>query len=84
MTTEETMKEYTSTRMKMYIDKSRTGKWKEGEEEKLYDNIMELISMHDYCYVGLGVVERQQLDDVKSYHEWKVQINTLNALIPFD
>ena len=49
MTVEETMREYTSTRMKMYIDKARTGKWKDGEEGKLYDNIMELISMHDYC-----------------------------------
>ena len=37
----------------MYIDKE-AWKWKAGEEEKLYDNIMELISMHDYCYVGLG------------------------------
>ena len=81
MTTEETMKEYTSTRMKMYIDKSRTGKWKTGEEEKLYDNIMELIAMHDYCYVGLGITERQQLDDVKSYHEWIKQINDLKGMI---
>ena len=81
MTTEETMKEYTSTRMKMYIDKSRTGKWKAGEEEKLYDNIMELIAMHDYCYVGLGITERQQLDDVKSYHEWIQQINDLKGMI---
>lgn len=81
MTVEETMKEYTSTRMKMYIDKSRTGKWNEGEEEKLYDNIMELISMHDYCYVGLGIVERQQLDDVKSYHEWKNNIKELKGMI---
>lgn len=81
MTVEETMREYTSTRMKMYIDKERTGKWRTGEEEKLYDNIMELISMHDYCYVGLGVKERQQLDDVKSYHQLKMQMRDLAGMI---
>ena len=81
MTIEETMREYTSTRMKMYIDKAKKGKWKTGEEEKLYDNIMELISMHDYCYVGLVVIERQQLDDVKSHHEWKTQINKLKGMV---
>lgn len=81
MTVEETMREYTSTRMKMYIDKARTGKWRAGEEEKLYDNIMELISMHDYCYVGLGVTERQQLDDVKTQHELRMQLKKLNLMI---
>lgn len=81
MTVEETMREYTSTRMQMYIDKARTEKWKAGEEEKLYDNIMELISMHDYCYVGLGVTERQQLEDVKTQHQLKVQLKELNKLI---
>ena len=81
MTTEETMREYTSTRMKMYIDKTRTEKWKVGEEEKLYDNIMELISMHDYCYVGLGVTERQQLEEVKTQHQLKIQLKELNGMI---
>lgn len=81
MTVEETMREYTSTRMKMYIDKARTGKWKDGEEGKLYDNIMELISMHDYCYVGLGVKERQQLEDVKTQHNLKEQLKDLNKMI---
>ena len=81
MTVEETMREYTSTRMKMYIDKAKAGKWNSEEEERLYDNIMELISMHDYCYVGLGVKERQQLDDVKSHHEWKTQINKLKGMV---
>lgn len=81
MTVEETMREYTSTRMKMYIDKARTRKWRTGEEEKLYDNIMELISMHDYCYVGLGVKERQQLEDVKTQHNLKEQLKELNKMI---
>lgn len=81
MTVEETMREYTSTRMKMYIDKARVGKWRDGEEEKLYDNIMELISMHDYCYVGLGVTERQQLEDVKTQHSLKEQLKDLNKMI---
>lgn len=81
MTVEETMREYTSTRMKMYLDKARAGKWRTGEEEKLYDNIMELVSMHNYCYVGLGVTERQQLDDVKTQHELKMQLKKLNGMI---
>lgn len=81
MTIEETMREYTSTRMKMYIDKAKTGKWKTGEEEKLYDNIMELISMHDYCYVSLGVTERQQLEEVKAQHNLKAQLKELNKMI---
>lgn len=81
MTVEETMREYTNTRMKMYIDKMRTGKWKAGEEEKLYDNIMELISMHDYCYVGLGVSERQQLEEVKAQHKLKEQLKELSKMI---
>ena len=81
MTVEETMREYTSTRMKMYIDKARKGKWRDGEEEKLYDNIMELMSMHDYCYVGLGVTERQQLEDVKTQHTLKEQLKDLNKMI---
>lgn len=81
MTVEETMREYTRTRMKMYIDKAHKNAWKAGEEEKLYDNIMELCSMHDYCYVGLGVSERQLLDDVKTQHELKVQLKKLNGMI---
>lgn len=81
MNLEETMREYTSTRMKMYLDKARTGKWRPGEEEKLFDNIMELVSMHDYCYVGLGVTERQQLDDVKTQHELKTQLKKLTGMI---
>lgn len=81
MNVENTMREYTSTRMKMYLDKEKTGTWKPGEEEKLYDNIMELISMHDYCYVGLGVTERQQLEDVKTRHELKTQLKKLNGMI---
>lgn len=81
MNLEETMREYTSTRIKMYLDKARTGKWRTGEEEKLFDNIMELVSMHDYCYVGLGVTERQQLDDVKTQHELKTQLKKLTGMI---
>ena len=38
---------------------------KRGEEEKLYDNIMELISMHDYCYVGLGVNWKTAIRELK-------------------
>lgn len=81
MTVEETMREYTRTRMKMYIDKAHKNAWKAGEEEKLFDNIMELCSIHDYCYVGLGVSERQLLDDVKTQHELKVQLKKLNGMI---
>lgn len=81
MTVEETMREYTSTRMKMYLDKARTRAWKSDEEERLYDNIMELCSMHDYCYVGLNVAERQQLDDVKAQHELKQQLKKLTGMI---
>ena len=81
MTTEETMKEYTSTRMRMYIEKARAKNWKKGEEEKLYDNIMELISMHDYCFVGLSIADRQLLDDVKSYHELNAQLKELTGMI---
>ena len=39
MTVEEAMREYTTTRMKMYIDKAHKNTWRAGEEEKLYDNI---------------------------------------------
>lgn len=81
MTIEETMREYTSTRMKMYIDKAQKNEWRAGEEEKLYDNIMELCSMHDFCYVGLGVYERQLLDDIKTHHALKVQLKKLNGMI---
>ena len=42
---------------------------------------MELISMHDYCYVGLGVTERQQLEDVKTQHELRMQLKKLNLMI---
>lgn len=81
MTVEETMREYTSTRMKMYLDKAKSGKWREGEEEKLFDNIMELISMHDYCFVGLGVADRQQLDNVKTQHKIEIQMKKLKEMI---
>lgn len=81
MTIEDTMREYTSTRMKMYMDKAKSNTWNTGEEEKLYDNIMELISMHDYCWVGLNVSDYQLLDDVKTQHELKLQLKKLNGMI---
>ena len=43
MDTENTLREYTETRMKMYLDMIKT-KCKKEDEAKLYDNIMELIS----------------------------------------
>lgn len=81
MTVEETMREYTSTRMKMYMDKAKSNTWNTGEEEKLYDNIMELISMHDYCWVGLNVSDCQLLEDVKTQHELKTQLKKLNGMM---
>lgn len=81
MSIEETMREYTRIRMKMYMDKAKKNSWTKGEEEKLYDNIMELCSLHDYCYIGLGVNERQLLDDVKTQHELKKQLRKLSGMI---
>ena len=81
MTVEETMREYTSTRMKMYMDKAKSNTWDTREEEKLFDNIMELISMHDYCWVGLNVSDYQLLEDVKTQHELKLQLKKLNGMI---
>lgn len=68
METDETLREYTETRMKMYLDLVRT-KCKAEEEMKLYDNIMELISCMDYCFVGLNIAQSQILDDVKHKHK---------------
>lgn len=81
MTVEETMREYTSTRMKMYLEKAKTNSWNAGEEEKLFDNIIELISMHDYCWVGLNIADHHLLEDVKTQHELKLQLKKLNGMI---
>lgn len=68
METENTLREYTETRMKMYLDMIKT-KCKKEEETKLYDNIMELISCMDYCFVGLNVTGVQMLDEIKTKHK---------------
>lgn len=68
METENTLREYTETRMKMYLDMIKT-KCKREDEAKLYDNIMELISCMDYCFVGLNVTGVQMLDEIKTKHK---------------
>ena len=37
--------------------------------------------MHDYCFVGLSIADRQLLDDVKSYHELNAQLKELTGMI---
>lgn len=68
METENTLREYTETRMKMYLDMVKT-KCRKEDEEKLFDNIMELISCMDYCFVGLNVTGLQMLDEIKTKHK---------------
>lgn len=68
MTTEVNLREYTETRMKMYIDMTERKSYTREEETKLYDNIMELISCLDYCFVGLSIGGLQTLSEVKNKH----------------
>lgn len=68
MTTENNLREYTETRMKMYIDMIERSSYTREEEKQLYDNIMELVSCLDYCFVGLSMNGLQALTTVKNKH----------------
>ena len=68
MTTENNLREYTETRMKMYIDMIERNTYTWEEEKQFYDNIMELVSCLDYCFVGLSINGLQTLTTVKNKH----------------
>ena len=68
MTTENNLREYTETRIRMYLDITDRNSYTWEEENKLYDNIMELISCMDYCFVGLSINGLQTLTKVKNKH----------------
>lgn len=68
MTTENNLREYTETRMKMYIDMIERSSYTREEEKQFYDNIMELVSCLDYCFVGLSINGLQTLTTVKNKH----------------
>ena len=68
MTTENNLREYAETRMKMYIEMVERKNYTWEEEKKLYDNIMELVSCLDYCFVGLSMNGIQKLTTVKNKH----------------
>ena len=68
MTTENNLREYAETRMKMYIEMVERKSYTWEEEKKLYDNIMELVSCLDYCFVGLSMNGLQTLTKVKNKH----------------
>ena len=64
MTPEHKLREYTETRMKRDI----------------YDNIMELMSCLDYCFVGLSMNGLQTLTEVKNKHAIISNRNELNII----
>lgn len=80
MTTENNLREYTETRMKMYIDMIEKKTYTKEEEKQFYDNIMELMSCLDYCFVGLSTNGLQTLTEVKNRHAIISNKNELNII----
>lgn len=68
MTTENNLREYAETRMKMYIDMVERKSYTWEEEKQFYDNLMEIMSCLDYCFVGLTINGLQTLTEVKNKH----------------
>lgn len=80
MITENNLREYTETRMKMYIDMIEHKTYTKEEEKQFYDNIMELMSCLDYCFVGLSMNGLQTLTEVKNKHAIVSNRNELNII----
>lgn len=80
MTTENNLREYAETRMKMYIDMVDHKKYTWEEEKQFYDNIMEIMSCLDYCFVGLSINGLQTLTEVKNKHALIYNKNELNII----
>ena len=80
MTAENNLREYTETRMKMYIDMIERKTYTKEEEKQFYDNIMELISCLDYCFVGLSMNGLHTLTEVKNKHAIISNRNELNII----
>ena len=80
MITEVCLREYTETRINMYIDMIEHKSYTKEEEKRLYDNIMELVSCMDYCYVGLTINGIQKLTEVKNKHAIINNKNELNII----
>lgn len=80
MTTENNLREYTETRMKMYIEMIKRKTYTKEEEKQFYDNIMELMSCLDYCFVELSMNGLQTLTEVKNMHAIIKNKNELNII----
>lgn len=58
--------EYINTRMSMYIEAYRIERVSTEELKRMYDNIKELCSLCDYCFIGFTINMRQKLDEIEA------------------
>lgn len=76
MTIEENVRDYAKARISMYIEQmTPKQKISDKEELRLYDNIMEVLSLIDYCFIQLDLSTELKLATVEARH--KAQINKL-------
>lgn len=76
MTIEENIRDYVNARISLYIEQmTPKQKISDKDELKLYDNIKEVLSLIDYCFIQLDLSTELKLRTVEARH--KAQVNKL-------
>lgn len=65
--------EYINTKMSIYIEAYRVQKLGRDEMKRMYDNIKELCSLCDYCFIGFTINMRQKLDEIEQINKEMVR-----------
>lgn len=63
----EQINEYLRIRGEQYIEKVKAG-LKSNPEEEFYSNIMEIVSLMDYCYIEVTIKNYSLLDVIRKIH----------------
>lgn len=63
----EQINEYLRIRGEQYIEKMKAG-LKNNPEEEFYSNIMEIVSLMDYCYIQVSIKNVSLLDVIRKMH----------------
>lgn len=76
MTIEDNVRDYANARISMYIEQmTPRQKISDQDELRLYDNIKEILSLIDYCFIELDLSTELKLRTVEARH--KAQVNKL-------
>lgn len=76
MTIEENIREYANARISTYIEQmTPKQKISDQDEMRMYDNIKEVLSLIDYCFIQLDFRTELKIRTVEARH--KAQVNKL-------